>query len=109
MDLVTQKKETKDLDDEYTKRHHMEQQILMEEKMIYHIEKDNEIYNIFSEPRLHSLDIMKKKINHIMEEINYILKDKFDEFNNDDLKTHLTLNEDVMDMEEKIMTVDQKN
>ena len=49
MDLVTQKKETKDLDDEYTKRHHMEQQILTKEKMTYHIEKDNKIYNMFSE------------------------------------------------------------
>ena len=49
---------------------------------------------------------MKKK----KKKINYILEEKFDEFNNDDLKTHRkTLDKDIMDMEEKITTVDLKN
>ncbi|CAK9040290.1 unnamed protein product, partial [Durusdinium trenchii] len=57
---------------------------------------------------------MKKKNNrvveksdHITEEINHILEEKFDEFN-DDYQIHLILDKDVVDMEEKIMTVDQK-
>ena len=45
--MVTQKKEMEDLDAEYTMKQHMEQQILMK-KMTEHIEKDNEIYNMFS-------------------------------------------------------------
>ena len=58
---------------------------------------------------------MKKKNNrvveksdHITEEINHILEEKFDEFN-DDYQIHLILDKDVVDMEEKIMTVDQKS
>ena len=47
-DMVTQKKEMKDLDAEYTMKHHMEQQTLME-KMTEYIKKNNEIYNMFSE------------------------------------------------------------
>ena len=46
--MVTQKKEMKDLDAEYTMKHHMEQQTLME-KMTEYIKKNNEIYNMFSE------------------------------------------------------------
>ena len=46
--MVTQKKEMKDLDAEYTTKHHMEQQTLME-KMTERIKKDNKIYNMFSE------------------------------------------------------------
>ena len=44
---MTQKKEMEDLDAEYIMKQHMEQQILMK-KMTGHIEKNNEIYNIFS-------------------------------------------------------------
>ena len=49
------------------------------------------------------------KMFYIREKINYILE-KFDEFNNDDQKTHLKiLDMDDMDMEVKIKIVDQKS
>lgn len=77
--MVTQKKETEDLDVEYTMKHHMEQQTLME-----------------------------KKINYITKKIDHILEKKFDEFN-DDYQIPLISVKDVMDTEEKTMTVDQKS
>ena len=49
-----------------------------------------------------------EKFDHITEKIYHILEEKFDEFN-DDYQIPLISDEDVMDMEEKIMTVDQRS
>ena len=53
-------------------------------------------------------DHITEENDHITEKINHILEEKFDEFN-DDYQIPLISDEDVMDMEEKIMTVDQKS
>ena len=53
-------------------------------------------------------DHIPEKFDHITEKIYHILEEKFDEFN-DDYQIPLISDEDVMDMEEKIMTVDQRS
>ena len=49
-----------------------------------------------------------EKSDHITKEMNHILEEKFDEFN-DDYQNHLILDKDAKDMEDKIMTMNQKN
>ena len=90
--MVIRKKEMEDLDAEYTMKHHMEQQILMK--------KDNYI--------MKKNDHIPEEIDHITEKIDHILEEKFDEFN-DDYQIPLISDRDVMDTEEKTMTVDQKS
>ncbi|CAK9101753.1 Reverse transcriptase Ty1/copia-type domain-containing protein [Durusdinium trenchii] len=98
-DMVTQKKEMEDLDAEYTMRHHMEQQILIEKKINYIMKENDHIPE--------EINHIPEKIDHITEKIDHILEEKFDEFN-DDYQIPLISDEDVMETEEKIMTVDQK-
>ena len=98
--MVTQKKEMEDLDAEYTMRQHMEQQILIEKKINYIMKENDHIPE--------EINHIPEKIDHITEKIDHILEEKFDEFN-DDYQIPLISDEDVMDMEEKIMTVDQKS
>ena len=97
--MVTQKKEMEDLDAEYTTKHHMEQRTLMKENN-YIMKKNDHIPE--------ESDHITEETDYITEEINHILEEKFDEFS-DDYQIPLILDEDVMDMEEKIMTVDQKS